>query len=147
MSFTKIISGIFVTIFIIILYVIIYYALKIMYKDVKNGGKKKRVRRRLDNFGLEVMIGTQDNTLREGSVIPIRGDFTIGRKNENGIIIREPHVSGIHAKICLRNNSVFIEDLNSTNGTFVNNKKITGRVKLADKDKIGIGTAVFKVLA
>ena len=42
MSFSKIIAGVFGVVFIIILYVIIYYALKIMYKDVKNGGKKRR---------------------------------------------------------------------------------------------------------
>lgn len=42
MSFSRIIAGFFGIVFIIILYVIIYYALKIMYRDVKNGGKKRR---------------------------------------------------------------------------------------------------------
>lgn len=41
MSFSRIIAGFFGIVFIIILYVIIYYALKIMYRDVKNGGKKE----------------------------------------------------------------------------------------------------------
>ena len=41
MSFSKIMTFIFGIVFIIFLYVIIYYALKIMYKDVKTGGKRK----------------------------------------------------------------------------------------------------------
>ena len=41
MNFTKIMSGVFAIVFIIILYSIIYYALKIMYRDVKGGGKKR----------------------------------------------------------------------------------------------------------
>ena len=39
MSFGKLVTFVFGIIFIILLYVIIYYALKIMYKDVKTGGK------------------------------------------------------------------------------------------------------------
>ena len=42
--------------------------------------------------------------------------------------------------------SLLIEDLNSTNGTFVNDKKINGRVKLFSKDIVTIGTTKLKVL-
>lgn len=42
MSFGKLVTFVFGIIFIILLYVIIYYALKIMYKDVKTGGKAKK---------------------------------------------------------------------------------------------------------
>jgi len=55
MSFSKIIAGVFGAVFIVILYVIIYYALKIMYKDVKNGGKKKRPSTVKGNYGLEII--------------------------------------------------------------------------------------------
>ena len=55
MSFSKIIAGVFGVVFIIILYVIIYYALKIMYKDVKNGGKKGRPPVIKGNYGLEII--------------------------------------------------------------------------------------------
>lgn len=146
MSFSKIIAGIFGVVFIIILYVIIYYALKIMYRDVKNGGKKRRAPVAKGNYGLEIISSGNSRDLKDGSIIPIRSDLTIGRKEDNSIIISDQHVSGNHAKIMVRNDSLFIEDLNSTNGTYLNGNKISGKVKLSDKDEIKIGTAVFKIL-
>lgn len=147
MSFSKMIAGIFGLIFIVILYVIIYYALKIMYKDVKNGGKKRRPSRAGVSYGLEIISSGNGRDLKEGSIIPIRSDLSIGRKDSNSIILSDQHVSGNHAKIVVRNNGLFLEDLNSTNGTYLNGKKISSRVKLNNKDEIQIGTAVFKILS
>lgn len=146
MSFSRIIAGIFGLIFIVILYVIIYYALKIMYKDVKNGGKKRRPPVAKGNFGLEIIDSGNVKTLKEGSIIPIRSELTIGRKDDNSIVLNEQHVSGKHARIIVRNNSLSIEDLNSTNGTYLNGTKLNGKVRLSNKDEIKIGNVVFKVL-
>lgn len=147
MSFSKMIAGVFGLIFIVILYVIIYYALKIMYKDVKNGGKRRRPARANGNYGLEIINSGNGRDLKEGSIIPIRSDLSIGRKDSNSIILTDQHVSGNHAKIVVRNNGLFLEDLNSTNGTYLNGKKISSRIKLTNKDEIRIGTAVFKILS
>ncbi|MDR3593337.1 FHA domain-containing protein [Clostridium sp.] len=147
MSFSRIIAGVFGLIFIVILYVIIYYALKIMYKDVKNGGKKRRPPATKGNYGLEIINSGNAKDLKEGSIIPIRSDLTIGRKDDNSIVLSDQHVSGNHAKIIIRNNALFIEDLNSTNGTYLNKNKINGKVKLSNKDEIKIGTSIFKILA
>ena len=146
MSFSKIITGIFAMIFIVILYVIIYYALKIMYKDVKNGGKKRKPALIRGNYGLEVISSGNSKDLKDGSIIPIRSDLTVGRKSDNTIILSDQHVSSNHAKIVVRSNGLFIEDLNSTNGTYLNGSKIKGKVKLTNKDEIKIGTSVFKIL-
>lgn len=146
MGFSKIIAGAFGILFIIILYVIIYYALKIMYKDVKNGGKKRRVSAAKGNYGIEIVNSGGGKDLKNGSIIPIRTDLTIGRKDDNSIVLNNKHVSGNHAKIIVRNESLFIEDLNSTNGTYLNGKKLSSKTKLSNKDEIKIGTAVFKIL-
>lgn len=146
MSFSKMIAGVFGIVFIVILYVIIYYALKIMYKDVKNGGKKRRPTVAKGSYGLEIINSGNSKDLKDGSIIPIRSDLTIGRKEDNSITLSDQHVSGNHAKIIFRNNSLFIEDLNSTNGTYLNGNKVHGKVKVSNKDEIKIGTAVFKIL-
>lgn len=143
MSFSKMVGLVFGLIFIIILYVIIYYALKIMYKDVKNGGKKRRPLRTNGNYGLEII---KSGDAKEGSIIPIRSDLSIGRKDSNSIVMADQHVSGNHAQILVRNNGLFLEDLNSTNGTYLNGNKLKGRAKLSNKDEIRIGSGVFKIL-
>lgn len=146
MSFSKMVAAVFTIVFIIILYVIIYYALKIMYKDVKNGGKKRRTPRVSGHYGLEIIKSGNARGIKEGSIIPIRSDISIGRKEGNSIIMGDQHVSGNHAKILVRNNGLFLEDLNSTNGTYLNGSKIKGKSKLSNKDEIRIGNGVFKIL-
>ncbi|SFD21917.1 FHA domain-containing protein [Clostridium uliginosum] len=147
MDFSKISAGIFGIIFIVVLYVIIYYALRIMYKDIKSGGRRKRPAPSRGNFGLEIFESGKNTDLKEGSVIPVRTDITIGRKEDNSIILSDQHVSGNHAKVAVRNAGLVIEDLNSTNGTYVNGTRIRGRLKLSNKDEIRIGTSIFKVLS
>ena len=146
MDFTKAMAGIFGLFFIVILYVIIYYALKIMYKDVKNGGKKRRPSNSNKYYGLEVISAGDNLDLKGGSIIPIRSDLTIGRKDGNSIVLLDQHVSGNHAEIIVRNNKVYLEDLHSTNGTFMNGKRISGKVQLSNKDEITIGKSIFKIV-
>ena len=146
MDFTKAMAGIFGLFFIVILYVIIYYALKIMYKDVKNGGKKRRPSNSNKYYGLEVISAGDNLDLKGGSIIPIRSDLTIGRKDGNSIVLLDQHVSGNHAEIIVRNNKVYLEDLHSTNGSFLNGKRISGKVQLSNKDEITIGKSIFKIV-
>ncbi|MCR6513898.1 MAG: FHA domain-containing protein [Clostridium sp.] len=145
MSFSKIIGGVFGIIFIVILYFIIFYALKIMAKDVKNGEKKKRPVGH-KHHGIEVIASGENNNLKVGTIIPIKTYMSIGRTDDNTIILTDKYVSGKHARILVKNNVLILEDLGSTNGTYLNGQKIQNKVKLFTRDEIRIGTAVFKVL-
>lgn len=144
MSFGKLVTFTFGIVFIILLYVIIYYALKIMYKDVKTGGKARNNSSGI-RYGIEVIQTGVNSTLEQGSVVPIRGIITLGRKPENTIVLTEPFVSGNHAKIYAKNNNLYVEDLNSTNGVYVNNERIQEKYKLVADDEVKIGSAIFKV--
>src|SRR4051794_30527592 len=53
---------------------------------------------------------------------------TIGRVEDNTFQIAEPSVSSHHCEILLRGTDVVVKDLNSTNGTFINNDKVTETV-------------------
>jgi pSer/pThr/pTyr-binding forkhead associated (FHA) protein len=53
---------------------------------------------------------------------------TIGRVEDNTFQIADPSVSSHHCEIHLRGSDIFIRDLNSTNGTFINNDKIAEQV-------------------
>ncbi|MFX4228072.1 MAG: FHA domain-containing protein [Porticoccaceae bacterium] len=67
---------------------------------------------------------------------------TIGRKAINDIHLDNLAVSGTHAKILLLGGDCFLEDLESTNGTYVNGDRVTKHV-LKDGDKIAIGKHEF----
>jgi pSer/pThr/pTyr-binding forkhead associated (FHA) protein len=66
----------------------------------------------------------------------------IGRDPGIDMVINEPHVSENHAKLAFRGEQVFIEDLGSTNGTFVNGRRITSPVPLNSGDTVQLGTDV-----
>ena len=69
--------------------------------------------------------------------------FTIGRRPENSLCLANSTVSGSHAELICRENRLFVKDLNSTNGTFVNGRRIQDLEMLCDGDRLQIGTAVF----
>lgn len=147
MSFLKMIGGIFGIVFIIILYVIIYYVLKIMYKDVKNGGKRRRLLVVKGSYGLEIIKLGNGKGLKDGFIIFIRYDLIIGRKENNLIVLVDFYVLGSYVKIIVRNNGLFIEDFDSINGIYVNRVKVNGKMKLLNRDEIKIGIVVFKILS
>jgi len=69
---------------------------------------------------------------------------TIGRKPDNDIVIDNMAVSGHHAKITLQGDNYIVEDLQSTNGTFLNEKKILNSgIKHNDAIIIGQHSLVF----
>jgi pSer/pThr/pTyr-binding forkhead associated (FHA) protein len=125
-----------------VVYIIIVFALRIMYKDIKNGGKKKVKKNPL---GLEIINPGKNSNLKMGSVIPIQNGITIGRKEDNMVILNDEYVSSHHAKI-YKNIDYYLEDINSTNGTFLNSDKVTGKTILKKGDIIEIGTSEFKVI-
>ena len=72
--------------------------------------------------------------------------LTIGRKPDNDIHIENLAVSGNHAKILTILNDSFIEDLDSTNGTFIDGNKITKHA-LKNDEKIVIGKHELKYVS
>ena len=68
-----------------------------------------------------------------------RTPFTIGRKHDNDLCREDLAVSAHHARIVQVQQVLFLEDLTSTNGTFVNEQKIDRR-QLRDADSIRLGT-------
>jgi len=67
----------------------------------------------------------------------------IGRDVENEVVVVSKRASREHAHITREGRKVFIEDKNSTNGTYLNGERIQGKILLRDGDKLGIGEVSF----
>jgi pSer/pThr/pTyr-binding forkhead associated (FHA) protein len=73
-------------------------------------------------------------------------EIVIGRSSDLDMVLVEEMVSRKHARIALTNGVISIEDLGSTNGTFVNGEKVQ-KGTLAEGDRVLIGTNILKVIA
>lgn len=73
-------------------------------------------------------------------------EFTIGRDVKNNIVIDLDNVSRRHAMVTSREAKYFVKDLNSTNGTYLNDEEIREEQPLRTGDLIKVGGAIFKFL-
>jgi len=71
-----------------------------------------------------------------GEEMVLTGNLTVGRANDCGLRLTEGRPSREHALLSLADGSVFVEDLGSTNGTYVNDERIHSRVKLKSNDQL-----------
>lgn len=78
--------------------------------------------------------------------IEIGQEVIIGRSSELDMVLVEDMVSRRHSRISFEQADLFIEDLGSTNGTFVNGEKISKK-KLKVGDRILVGTSIIKLVA
>ncbi len=80
----------------------------------------------------------KEKNIREYALL--RGQhLTVGRSQDNDIVIDNPAVSGYHARVESVASSFILRDLDSTNGIFVNKKRIQGQYALQHNDIVLIG--------
>lgn len=80
----------------------------------------------------------------KGEVFPLQEDrIVIGRGEDNEIVLNIAEISREHALLTKQEDSYILKDLNSTNGTFVDKKRIGGKYLLKPGDTVMLGDAVY----
>lgn len=78
-----------------------------------------------------------------GVTFPLDGDqLTIGRDSNNGVAINDAEVSRKHSRLTFQGGKYVLEDLGSTNGTFVNGQRLAGPVVLKAGDVVSLGEQI-----
>jgi len=81
-----------------------------------------------------------------GRTYDLDDELTIGRSPGCGVAMSEDiYTSTLHARLFRRNDQLWVEDLGSTNGTFVNSEQIKQAMRLGKGDLLQIGSTVFEV--
>ena len=78
-----------------------------------------------------------------GKVVPLKPEMIAGRQAECDLHLVEGHASRRHAKITVSGVDVWVEDLQSANGTFINGTRIAERVKLGNGDRVRFDVEEF----
>lgn len=120
-------------VFILLIYYFLYNFLKIMIADLRREKSQPK----------ETGFVLQDEDDKNFPLFEIN---TIGRAEDADIIIDDPFISSKHALIYKRGSKLLIQDLHSTNGTFLNDKRVTKPLRLRENDEITLGTKKFVFL-
>jgi hypothetical protein len=142
--------------FLVLLYLFIWRVVKTASRDLRgasqesmilapqNAAEQKRRQRdrergRVKPVGRLVVVSSP--ALRTGEEHAIdSGPLLVGREGENDIsLVRDEFSSARHARLEPRRDGVWIEDVGSTNGTFVNGVRLTAPRKLSSGDVIRVG--------
>jgi hypothetical protein len=80
-----------------------------------------------------------------GQTYPLGDELTVGRAAGCQITLDDTYASQIHARIFTRDGQLYVEDLGSTNGTYLNRRKVSAPMVVSDGDRIQIGSTVMEV--
>jgi hypothetical protein len=83
-------------------------------------------------------------SLPAGREIPLGGGISIGRSEAADISISDQFVSHMHARVTRRGAYHFVVDLGSTNGTFLNDRRIESDAQLKVRDSLRIGQSILR---
>ncbi len=82
---------------------------------------------------------------QSGLRIPVRDVVVMGRSPDADVPLDDPYASEFHLRVSLRDGTMTLQDLGSTNGTYVNGRRVTAPVDLSRGDAIQVGKTVMEV--
>ena len=80
-----------------------------------------------------------------GESMTVRGSATIGRDEGSDVRVQDPEVSRSHAKVTVQDGTAWIDDLKSTNGTYVNGERVLEHQSLVGGDRIQVGLTIIEL--
>jgi hypothetical protein len=80
-----------------------------------------------------------------GRAYPVAPQLTVGRSASCQITIDDTFVSQVHARLSQRDNEMIVEDLGSTNGTFVNGNRVSAPTTMRIGDRVQFGNTVLEL--
>ena len=90
------------------------------------------------------LVVSSSPSLAPGGEYPLEAGMTLGRSRSNGVPISDQFASHMHARVFPQGHFFYIDDLSSTNGTFVNGRRIDGPTQLKVRDEIRLGETVLR---
>ncbi|HKF00067.1 MAG TPA: FHA domain-containing protein [Actinomycetes bacterium] len=85
------------------------------------------------------------NDLQGTRSVPLAESVTIGRAASCDLVVADNYVSNVHARIFARDGAFWLEDLGSTNGTYVNRGKVSVPVAIGPGDQVRVGKATLEL--
>lgn len=126
--------------FLAALFLFLYGVMRVLVRDLRGAEQAQR-----SELGRLVVVTSDGDTPRAGAVFPLDVVTTIGRAASNTVVVDDQFASTEHARLTFRGRSWYLEDLGSTNGTYVAGERIEAPVALRFGDEFTLGRARFRL--
>jgi pSer/pThr/pTyr-binding forkhead associated (FHA) protein len=120
--------------FLVLLYVFLFGIARALLRDLRAASREPTV-----ELGRLVVVASPAGEPATGTTLPLDAITTLGRDVNNAIVVDDEFVSAEHAVLTFRGRTWYVEDLDSTNGTFVNGSPVDGVAPLGYGDEIQLG--------
>jgi hypothetical protein len=129
---------------IVLLYLFVVLAMLVLGGDLRRAAGGPRTPRR-SALGQVVLVDPGPTGLQAGKSFPLSAISLIGRSLRSVVSIDDEFLSAEHALLSWRENTWWIEDLGSKNGTFLNGVRVSRPVPLNQGDTIEVGRVVLRL--
>jgi hypothetical protein len=119
--------------FLVLLYLFLFAVVRVLLRDLR-GATRERA-----ELGRLVVVASPSGEPPVGAIFPLDAVASLGRDVNNTIVVDDPFASGEHAAITFRGRSWYVEDLGSTNGTYLNGGQVQAATPLGYGDEVQIG--------
>ena len=140
-------------VFLAVLYIFMARAVRAIFQEVKGTPptrgaapqKKQKTQRAPRTKKAPGTASVIEGDSLKGKTYPLDGELTIGRGGQCVLVLDDAYASTVHARLFNRDGMVFVEDMGSTNGTYLNRQKVTSPTELQRGDKVKIGKTVLEM--
>lgn len=137
----------------VLLYLFFLRVLRAVWAEVKAPKKAeaparraKREPRRSGRKASPIQLAVVEPAAQKGRTFPLGQEVTVGRAAGCQVTLDDTYASQIHARLFARDGQLFVEDLGSTNGTYLNRTKVQGPMVMQRGDKLQVGNTVMEVV-
>jgi pSer/pThr/pTyr-binding forkhead associated (FHA) protein len=116
------------------LYAFLWVVVRALVRDLRAAAREPST-----ELGRLVVLASPSGEPPAGSSFRLDAVTTLGRDVNNTIVLEDDFVSTTHAALTYRGRAWYLEDFDSTNGTFVNGHQVTGLVAIAFGDELQLG--------
>ena len=138
-GFTLVLWGVRI-LFLLLLYLFLARIVRALLRDLRAAAREPA-----DRPGRLVVVESPSGEPAVGRSFGLEVITPLGRDVNNAIVIEDPFASAEHAVLTYRGRSWYLEDLDSTNGSFVNGQPIEGVAALGYGDELQIGQVRFRL--
>jgi hypothetical protein len=82
---------------------------------------------------------------RRGQEFEVTDAMVMGRSDETDVVLDDPYASEFHLRLVAQENGLMLHDLGSTNGTYVNGRRVSAPTQLRRGDTIQVGKTVMEI--